>query len=229
MIRIHGWLWLCVLSLATSCGDRADARSTETASAEVDLARPRALAPQQGDPTIQRADSLLRAGRAWRATALLAPRLTAPATASPELRLAGARAAAGWDGWSEVDRLLRDAPWLDSQFGGEGRELVTRSALERNVDALPDAQRALAAAHDEASRVTRRVLLARAFDRANQRDSAAANYLAAASTAARCGVAASSRRWCDGRQRRSCRALRARGERGRTRAHSGHRRAGAGA
>jgi soluble lytic murein transglycosylase len=180
MMRAHGWLGSWLVALAMSCGDRADARNRDTASAEVDLARLRAVAAPQGDPTIQRADSLLRAGRAWRATALLAPRLTTPATASPELRFAGARAAAGWEGWSEVDRLLRDAPWLDSQFGGEGRELLTRSALERNTDALPDAQSALAAARDDASRVTRRVLLARALDRANQRDSAAASYLAAA-------------------------------------------------
>jgi soluble lytic murein transglycosylase len=177
---MHGWFLLLALPLAASCGDRADAGSLNTPHGEVDLARPRAATPLQGDPIVQRADSLLRAGRAWRATALLAPRLTSPANASPELRLVGARAAAGWDGWTEVDRLLRDAPWLDSQFGGEGRELLARSALERGVDALPDAQHALAAAHDDASRVTRRVLLARAFDRANQRDSAATNYLAAA-------------------------------------------------
>jgi soluble lytic murein transglycosylase len=96
------------------------------------------------------------------------------------LRFTGARAAAGWEGWTEVERLLRDAPWLDSQFGGEGRELLARSALERGTDALPDAQRALAAARDEPSRVMRRVLLARAQDRASQRDSASASYLAAA-------------------------------------------------
>ena len=179
-MRTHGWLLVFVLLLVASCGDETNSRRLETSDGDVDLTRTRAITMLQGDPLAQRADSLLRAGRAWRATALLASRLTTPATASPELRLAGGRAAAGWDGWSEVDRLLRDAPWLDSQFGGEGRELLTRSALERGVDALPDAQLAVAAARDDASRVTRRVLLGRAFDRANQRDSAAANYLAAA-------------------------------------------------
>ena len=133
-----------------------------------------------GDPLAVRADSLLRMGRAWRATALLAPRLRTPASAAPELRLAGARAAWAWDGWTEVDRLLRDAPWLDTEFGGEGRELLARSALERGQDAVTDARQALAAAATDGSRVVRRVLLARAYDRANQSDSAAAAYSAGA-------------------------------------------------
>jgi soluble lytic murein transglycosylase len=55
-----------------------------------------------------------------------------------------------------------------------------RSALERGQDAGLDAHRALDAAVDEPSRVTRSVLLARAYDRANVRDSAAASYSAAA-------------------------------------------------
>jgi soluble lytic murein transglycosylase len=76
--------------------------------------------------------------------------------------------------------LLRGAAWLDKQFGGEGRELLVRSELERGTDALADAGFALATATGDASRVTRRVLLARAYDRANRRDSAAAHYLGAA-------------------------------------------------
>jgi soluble lytic murein transglycosylase len=179
MIRIHGWL-LSSLILSAACVERADSRNANSATGDVDLSRRQSAVSAHDDPLVERADSLLRTGHAWRATALLAPRLTTPASAAPDVRLTGARAAAGWDGWTEVERLLRDAPWLDSQFGGEGRELLTRSALERATDALPDAQRALASAHDDASRVTRRLLLARAQDRGNQRDSAAANYLAAA-------------------------------------------------
>jgi soluble lytic murein transglycosylase len=134
----------------------------------------------RGDATVRQADSLVRIGRAWRATALLAPRLATPATASPELRLAGARAAAAWEGWTEVDRLLRDAPWLDTSFGGEGRELLVRSRLERGQESVPDARLALDAAPDDRARVARRVLLARAYDRASTLDSAAAAYLSAA-------------------------------------------------
>ena len=127
-----------------------------------------------------RADSLVRAGRHWRATRLLASRLVKPDSASPVTRLVGARAASGWQGWSEVDRLLRGAPWLDSLYGGEGRELMVRSGLARDQDVLADARLALSDARTPAPRVTRRVLLARALDRANLLDSAAAAYSAAA-------------------------------------------------
>ena len=132
------------------------------------------------EPLALRADSMVRAGRPWRATLLLAPALRAPSGASAAQRLVGARAAAAWDGWSEVERILRDAPWLDSELEGEGRELLARAALERNVSATDDARRALAAARTDAQRAVRSVLLARAMDRADERDSAAVLYSAAA-------------------------------------------------
>ena len=167
-----------VLMLA-ACDARSDAPASQETGGNVDLSA-NAPGQSQGDALAQRADSLVRAGRAWRATALLAPRLVTPSSAPPEIRLAGARAAAEWAGWSEVERVLRDATWLDQQFGGDGRELLVRAELERKVDALPDARLALTAARDDASRMTRRVLLARAHDRAGARDSAATHYLAAA-------------------------------------------------
>lgn len=173
--------------VATACGADGAAGDTASASAgDVDLsaAQPAARA---SDPLVARADSLVRAGRAWRASALLARALRAPASATPEMRLAGARAAAGWDGWTEVDRILDGASWVDQQFGGEARELLVRSALERGIDARAGARMAVTAAGDEAARVTRRVLLARAYDRAGDRDSAATYYLAAASRLPRVG------------------------------------------
>ena len=145
----------------------------------VDLARRPAHDAQGTDPLVRQADDLVRAGRPWRASALLAARLAQPANASPELRLAGARAAAGWEGWSEVTRLLHDAEWLDRDFGGNARELLARGELESGQDAIGDARLALAAARDEPTRVVRRVLLARAYDRANATDSAGAAYAAA--------------------------------------------------
>ena len=166
------------LAAAAACAE-SESRPTDS-RVEPGIAAPVAP-PLAGDPLAARADSLVRAGRPWRATALLASGLRTPASASPELRLAGARAARGWQGWDEVERLLRDAPWLDSQFGGEGRELLARSALERGGDAVVDARQALAAATTTPSRVVRQVLVARVHDRANQHDSAAAGYLAAAS------------------------------------------------
>jgi len=79
-----------------------------------------------------------------------------------------------------VERILAGAPWLDSLYGGEGRELLVRSGLARDRDVRTDARLALADARTPAARVTRRVLLARAFDRANMLDSAATAYSAAA-------------------------------------------------
>ena len=133
-----------------------------------------------GDSMVTRADSLVRAGRDWHATRLLARRLAKPDTASPATRLVGARAASGWQGWDEVERILRGAPWLDSRYGGEGRELLVRSGLSRDKDVRDDARLALAEARTPAARVTRRVLLARALDRANVLDSTAATYSSAA-------------------------------------------------
>jgi soluble lytic murein transglycosylase len=170
---------LCVaMGAVPGCGRAHDARAARSDEGTVTLSGGRV--PLTGDSLAARADSLVRAGRPWRATVLLAPQLRVPASASPELRLAGARAAAGWEGWFEVERLLRDAPWLDAQFGGEGRELLARGALSRGQEAVMDARRALDAATTEEARVARRVLLARAYDRANARDSAAAAYSAAA-------------------------------------------------
>ncbi len=166
--------------ILSGCGSRSDAAATNDSGGDVDIATTLSTPRRLADPLAERADSLVRAGRAWRATALLAPKLRIPMSASPELRIAGARAAAEWEGWVEVERILRDATWLDAQFGGHGRELLARAALERGTDALPDARRALAAAVDDGARLTRRVLVARAHDRANARDSAAMQYLAAA-------------------------------------------------
>jgi soluble lytic murein transglycosylase len=175
-VGLATWLW------ATTACAQTESRAADRA-ADTDLTRPTG-ARLAGDSLAARADSLIRAGRPWRATALLASSLKTPASAAPERRLAGARAARGWEGWTEVERLLRDAPWLDTQFAGEGRELLARAALERGQDALPDARQALAHATTDADRVVRRVLLARAYDRANQSDSAAAAYAAGASSLA---------------------------------------------
>ena len=176
----HTWLVALFCTWASvACAQSPDGRSAAAAEAPVDLSRGIGAA-LSADPLAVRADSLVRAGRPWRATLLVAPWLRAPATASPALRLVGARAAAAWKGWSEVERILRDAPWLDAELEGEGRELLARAALERNAAAADDARLALRAARTDAQRAVRQVLLARAHDRANASDSAAAGYAGAA-------------------------------------------------
>lgn len=165
-----------ILSTATACAQDPDS-GPRVAAAEVTRSDSARIA---GDTAVTRADSLVRAGRDWRATRLLVRRLARPDSASPAARLVGARAASGWQGWAEVDRILRGAPWLDSLYGGEGRELLVRSGLARDQDVRADARLALADARTPAARVTRRVLLARALDRANVLDSTATAYSAAA-------------------------------------------------
>lgn len=145
------------------------------------------LAPQAPPDTSARlviaaARSALAAGQPWRASRLLAPVLRDSTNRTPAVLLLAAEAAGQWDGWTQVAELLRGAPWVDSVQGGRGRELLARSALNRQADseALRHARQALEGAAP-AARGIRLVLLARAFDRLEQRDSASAVYgLAAA-------------------------------------------------
>lgn len=82
-------------------------------------------------------------------------------------------------------RLLLGERWLDSEFDGEGHALLARAVLEtnrRDLDsvALRHARRAVAAAPDSLSRTTRLVVLAQAFTRVGQSDSARAAWESAA-------------------------------------------------
>ncbi|MDB4882925.1 MAG: Lytic transglycosylase catalytic [Gemmatimonadetes bacterium] len=179
MTRAHWSVLVVSLWTSAACAQTPDRRAASGAATAIDISRS-LLAELGADPLATRADSLVRAGRPWRATLLLAPALRSPTSATAAVRVAGARAAAAWSGWTEVERILTDAPWLDNQLDGEGRELLARSLLERGQPAVDDARRAVAAARTDAQRVVRRVLLARAFDRANTPDSAAVWYASAA-------------------------------------------------
>src|SRR5262245_20928540 len=169
-------------ALVTACG-KSDRKSEGG-----DVAA--AAASETGNETSNRelsaataANEVLRAAQAavdsehpWHATQRLAPVLAKNRT--PAATLIAARAAAGWGGWTEVARLLTSQPWVDTQFAGEGRELLARSALERddNSAALRETAAALRLAQDDESRGVRLVLHARALERNNQFDSAAVAY-----------------------------------------------------
>src|SRR5258708_29154455 len=78
--------WLFSIAAAALCACVGTGNDRRTASGDVDLAgatRPAVLA----DSIVQRADSLIRAGRPWRATLVLTPLLVTPNTASPQAPL----------------------------------------------------------------------------------------------------------------------------------------------
>lgn len=141
-------------------------------------------APMCAQSPLRDIERALDAGQSWQATQLAAPLLARAATRTPEAIILAARAAAGWEGWSTVRSLLEKEPWLDSRFDRLGRRLLAEAALgtQRNAQALLEARAAVAAgarrADDEQG--LRLVLLARALDRLDQRDSAAAAYRDAA-------------------------------------------------
>ena len=168
-------LLLCLTVGASAChgaGERAD---DDVALASADQP---AAASLSRDTTLAAAERAIESGHPWQATKTLAPVLRDPARRTPAAVLLAARAAAGWSGWGEVDRLLRGEPWLASQFSGAGFELLARSALERGADtaAAVYADSAVSLAEDARARTNRLVFLARALDRLNQRDSARAAY-----------------------------------------------------
>jgi soluble lytic murein transglycosylase len=130
------------------------------------------------------AQAAIDAGHPWRATQTLAPLLRNPSKRSPAVLIVAGRAAAGWGGWTEVDKLLLGQSWIDTLFDGEARQLLTQSALERGADAnaLEHASAAVRNAKTDDARAARLVLLARALERNNSFDSAAAAYAKAAET-----------------------------------------------
>ena len=174
-------LCICVLFCLTVASAACRDGSANSANGDVALTHKYSSLARAitADTTLAAAERALQAGHAWQATRLLAPVLRDPARRTPEAVLLAARAAAGWEGWSEVDRLLRGQPWLATEFAGAGYELLARSALEHGTDtvaATSYADSAVRRASEARARATRLVLLARALDRLNQRDSARATY-----------------------------------------------------
>src|ERR1043166_2351054 len=174
-------LLFLVLLLAGACSRDHQA----SAAGDLSLGTNRDLenAIAQND-ALKAAQAAIDSGHPWRATQMLAPELKNPAKRTPATLIVAARAAAGWDGWPEVDKLLAKESWVDAQFDGEGRELLARSALERGVDtlALSNSAAALRDAKAPDARAVRSVLLARALERNNYFDSAAVLYAAGAAS-----------------------------------------------
>ncbi|HST59645.1 MAG TPA: hypothetical protein VLK84_13165, partial [Longimicrobium sp.] len=88
------------------------------------------------------AEGHLQAGRPWAAWKELREYVQKPADAPDAVVLLGARAAAGWDGWTQVRRLLHDRDWLARRGRGEGLYLLGRAhAAKQDWAAAADAYR----------------------------------------------------------------------------------------
>jgi len=164
------------LALLVACSSSHDAdASGEVVAGSSTSAIARSIA-QSGE--LKAAQDAIDAGHPWRATQLVAPLLRDPQKKTPAAVLVAARAAAGWGGWSVVDKLLVDEQWIDTQSDGEARELLTRAAFDRGADStsLGYASAALQQSKTKAEREARAVLLARALERNNRFDTAAALY-----------------------------------------------------
>lgn len=168
---VHVWLWFASIAVFPPVSTRPAAP------------RPAAMADsgeasQTLDSALARADEAMARGRPWQATRILAPWLSDSSRRTPAAVYLAARAAREWNGWSEVLQLLAGEQWIDSLYGGSGRVLLARAALERRQDslALGHAARAVQR-HPSGERL---LLLATALDRLGARDSAAAVYAHAA-------------------------------------------------
>lgn len=153
------------------------------------LAAQSALVPDSLATSATAPDSLLAAatdaialGLPYRASRMLDPLVRDSALRTPDAVLLAATAASRWGGWPEVSRLLAGESWTDVRLRGPALLLAARAALELGVDtiAAARAREALGELGDPVHRAAALVVLGKAADRLDQRDSAAAAYVGAA-------------------------------------------------
>ena len=149
---------------------------------------PLAVRPADPSMSVARADSIMASasvalahGRPWEASRIIAEVLADTARRTPDALILAATAASRWGGWPEVTHLLRGQPWLDTAYGGRGRLLLARAALQQGDDSVALVY-ALATPASSIDSVDgeRLVLLATALERLHARDSAATTYTRAA-------------------------------------------------
>src|SRR5262245_46983868 len=105
-------LFACNSSRETSAGGEVATMSFGSDPAAAAIAR---------SDKLKQAQAEIDQGHPWRATQLVAPALKDSRQRTAAALLVGARAAAGWGGWPEVEKLLAKETWLDTEFNGEGR------------------------------------------------------------------------------------------------------------
>jgi soluble lytic murein transglycosylase len=127
------------------------------------------------------AEGHLEAGRPWAAWKTVRGHVSDPAHTPEPMVLLAARAAAGWDGWSQVRRLLEGRDWLAERGGGEGLYLLGRAYEARESwAAAADAYRRYTALSGAEHRVQASARLGAVLTRADDAAGAARAFAVAA-------------------------------------------------
>lgn len=127
------------------------------------------------------ASASLEAGRPWAAWNRLRDYVGEGDDAPASVTLLAARAAAGWDGWSHVRRLLAGREWLAKAEGGEGLLLLARAEEARSGNAAAAAlYRRYATVAEGERRGVARARLGRVLREAGEPRAAADAFAAAA-------------------------------------------------
>jgi soluble lytic murein transglycosylase len=130
---------------------------------------------------VREAEGKLDAGRPWAAWKLLRGYVKDPADAPDAVVLTAARAAAGWDGWSQVRRLLEGRDWLAERSRGEGLYLLARAnEARREWGAAADGYRRYLENGRAEHRAEAAARLARALSRGDDAPGTADAYARAA-------------------------------------------------
>jgi len=91
--------------------------ATGRADGDVAAQTPSSLARSIGQTgELAKAEEAIAAGHPWRATQIVAPVLRDPKQRTPAALLVASRAAAGWGGWAEVDKLFTNPPTSTEQM-----------------------------------------------------------------------------------------------------------------
>ncbi|HEU0299701.1 MAG TPA: lytic transglycosylase domain-containing protein [Longimicrobium sp.] len=130
---------------------------------------------------VRTAERHLQAGRPWAAWKELRGHVKDPAKAPDAVVLVAARAAAGWEGWSHVRRLLEGQEWLAERSRGEGAYLLARAhEARREWSAAANGYRRYLANSRAEHRAEGAARLGRALARADDARGAAEAYARAA-------------------------------------------------
>jgi soluble lytic murein transglycosylase len=129
----------------------------------------------------RQASANLEAGRPWAAWNELREYVEDEDGAPPAIALLAARAAAGWDGWSHVRRLLEGRDWPAEEDGGAGLFLLARAEeARREWGAAAALYRRYASAAEGEERGIARARLGRVLREAGRHGEAATAFAAAA-------------------------------------------------